>query len=319
MKKPLRSAALLLLGLAAGSGAVNAGYLLTPGEAGSQFLTMPISARSVALGSGLSGVAGDIHAFEYNPAATATLEDNQLTFTRSVLFQGSDLTSFAIGLQPIKSVSFALQYRRFGSSDKERDMSGYDLEREVDISDNGLSFGMSRMFMKRFSVGYNAEYLRRNLHEHSANTVNHNVGVQWHFNKRHVLGFSAQNIGRSIQFLEQHEPMPIVFRVGGSHKFKMMSNAESEPNLMGVWELNQFRDSQHPGGSAGAEWQMVDFFILRAGLQYREDARPTAGIGLRWQYFQLDYGILSRSEAGIAHTVSVMVRWDSIDGMDLGD
>ena len=72
----IRSTALSLLVLVAASNPAGAGYFLTPGEAGSQFLTMPISARSVALGSGLSGVAGDIHAFEYNPAPAANLSNN---------------------------------------------------------------------------------------------------------------------------------------------------------------------------------------------------------------------------------------------------
>lgn len=293
----------------------HADLLLSPGESGYQFLAMPISARTVSLGAGLSGDAGSISVYEHNPASLAALDQNQFSFTRSLLYQGSNLTAFTIGVKsPSFPVGFAIQYRRFGDSDVERDSSGYELDRDVDLSDNGFSGGFGYQFGRHFSVGYSVEYVRRNFYEYSAIAVTHGLGVQYYSNsKRNVFGVSLQNLGKPIILSEAEEEMPAVFRVGGSHRWNRSSLAQdtnfSLPRITALWEIRQFRDSKKPSGSVGAEWRLSRFFLVRGAGAYREDFSITGGIGIQWQFMQLDYGVQNREEAGISHTMSVVLTW----------
>jgi hypothetical protein len=230
------------------------------------------------------------------------------------------MTSFAIGLEPYHSFGFGIQYRRFGASDAARDTSGFETGEDVNLSDNGVAFGAGCRFRKWVSLGYNVEYIRRNLYRHAANAVNHNVGLQFYiFNGRHVLGFSAQNIGEPVTFLYATEKMPVVFRLGGSHKIGRPVLLEegfkvgSEPRFRILWELTQFRDSKRLSGSGGAEWRALPFMVFRAGVQYRQNLQVNSGIGFRWKNYDIDYGVQNRSEIGLAHSFSVLLRWGKED------
>ncbi len=328
--KSLKRKLIFFLGLGASAffcSRAFAGFYLTPGEAGAEFLTLPISARSTALGGGLSGVSGDFHAYEYNPAALSSLKDYQLTFTRSLLYLGTNITSFGIGLEAHKNIGFGIQYRRFGGSDAARDSSGFETGTDVGIADNGVSAGLSYLFWKRISVGYAVEHVQRNIYTHTVNALNHHAGIQaYFFGGRHILGLSAQNLGNPININQDvDEKMPITLRFGGSHKigreifYDRGFKTSSDPAFLAVWELTQFRDRKTLGFSGGLEWRIFPAMALRLGGQYRENFQIKSGFGFRWKYYDIDYSVQNREELGLAHTFSILFRWGKEDEEFEGD
>lgn len=309
-----------------GQGPLLADTFLYPGEAGSHFLVMPISARTVALGSGLSGLAGDIAGFECNPAVLPTMRDHQITFTRAQLYQDTNLTSFAMAMKAHKSFGFGFQYRRFGVTDTGRETSGFETGEDIKVFDNGFQIGFGYGFLDgKVSAGYSIEYLRRFIYRYTAISYAHNFGIQLDLYKgKHVIGAAIQNAGEPITFISANEPLPLVVRIGGSHRLgeREIETFEegailAEPLITGVWEINQFRDQRRPTGSVGSEWRLFEHFGFRGGLEWRQQVHITGGLGFQWKSLNLDYAVANRLEVGLAHTLSLMVRWSDIE-FDLG-
>ena len=301
--------------------------LLSPGETGTQFLVMPLSARSIALGGGLAGLAGEIQGFECNPAVLPTLKDHQASFSRSQHFQDSNLTSFAVALKAVKRIGFGIQYRRFGVTDTGRESSGFETGEDIQVYDNGFQAGTGYGFFDgKLSLGYSVEYMRRFIYRYTAISYAHNVGLMADFFKgKHTFGVSLQNLGEPVTFISANEPLPAVFRAGGAHRFMerdvdMFEDAGvfAQPVWTAVWEIDQFRDQKRLGGSAGLEWRPFEMMVFRLGAERRPEFQVSGGLGFQWKSLQLDYAAQSRPEVGLAHTVSLAVRWSSID-FDLGD
>jgi len=57
---------------------------------------------------------------------------------------------------------------------------------------------------------------------------------------------------------------------------------------------------------AGGEFSPTSFLKIRLGAT-RNPNRFTAGFGIRYHYFQLDYALATHSELGLSHMLTIMV------------
>jgi len=144
------------------------------GKTGLQFLKLAVGARPAAMGEAFVGVADDISAIFWNPAALPKIENVEAQFSHSSWFAETSLSggAAAVNLGNWGVVGFDVIYMDFGSFEEttilEEEQEG--TGRSFDASDICVGFTYARMFTDKFSVGARVKYVREKIDTHEAST-----------------------------------------------------------------------------------------------------------------------------------------------------
>ena len=61
----------------------------------------------------------------------------------------------------------------------------------------------------------------------------------------------------------------------------------------------------------GIEYPIVKYFILRFGIQ-NEPNIYSAGLGINYSYFRLDYAVTTHQDLGLTHQVDFIVSFNTV-------
>jgi len=256
---------------------------LFAGDAGreSQFSIGP-TARSSALGGGLTGLADGISSIFYNQAAMATLDNQQVDFMHSSLFEGSiyDVASFVY--PTIHTGSFGISYMRLGTGDIIRRSDWLD-DGTFDYSIQQLIFGYGREVEGGFYLGGALKLVNQSLDNNST----YGVGVDLSFfkpiNNHLSVGMLMQDIvPAKLRLNDELEATPYSVVLGlGLKDIKLTENISSRFNL-GV-EVPEERNAKL---HAGVEASYYDWLDLRMG--YDRD-NLAFGVGIAYKKMKINY------------------------------
>ncbi len=176
------------------------------GRRSAEFLTIPVSARAVALGDAYTSVANDISAIYYNPAGLAFLSRKEFQFT-VVSMPAEVQYNYGAAAIPLGDGKWVVG-GFFGA------LTMDPIEETTILSPNGtgaqvnaysqvLGGAVAYNFSDRFSAGVVVKHVYESFWGLTAQAVAFDMGTNYHtelFGREFKMGLSVQNLGTNMAF-----------------------------------------------------------------------------------------------------------------------
>lgn len=269
------------------------------GTNGAAFLKMGAGARPAALGDAYTAVADDSYAAIWNPAGLARLTRPELAATHTQWIQSGRHDALvgafptSVGTFGVSAVTLSFEGIEKRSKDTDNNEGTFG---SLDAA-YGLTYGHT--VGDRLSLGMGLSYVRQTLDSVSAGAPTGIVGALWQTPISCLtLGAAVRNIGGSIKFVEEGDPLPVTAALGVAGRFmknRLLLSAETR------FVSNESADF---GAGVEASPRITKDAVghLRAG--YRSETKNTVdatgvslGVGVDFSHWGFDatwapYGVL---------------------------
>ncbi len=245
-------------------------------------------AREIALSNSDVALSNDVFALFNNPSGLAGLNRREI---------GIFYSPAPFGLKELANgyIAYSEPFD-FGSISLGGSTFGFDLFRE-----SKFITSISYKYLDKFFISVAANYHTINIQNYgNASSVYFNLGSLIKITENINWGFSFQNINRA-SFSSEESQIPIIYRSGLSYVavdnlFSISASIEKEIDF----------DSNF---SFGLEYTLFEYLTLRTGYS-TFPSRLTAGIGINYNYFSLDYAVYTHQELGLTHQAGIILRFE---------
>lgn len=310
--RPLAAIACMIALVIAAASSVSA---KDPGEDAYTFLKIGTDARSEAMGGAMTGVADQLGATFYNPAALAAVGPRSVmaSYTNWLtdIQAGALAAVWSVGGQGRVGVS--AQYLDYGDFDA-RDEVGNPGE-DFSASDVALALTWASGLGRGLNAGVTGRFISESIDDANSSALAADLGLSYEFlDGRTRAGVAVRNLGGQTKSIEggDKESLPIVLAAGLSHQLR------GAPVLFAADLLKPSDDDV--GGAFGVEVDVHRQFALRAGyntliaqIDTDSDSDNLAGIslgaGFSLERLAIDYAFTAYSELGDAHRFSIRSRF----------
>ena len=260
------------------------------------------SARLAAMGGSGVAIVNDAWAAFYNPAGLSRLNGQIVSTAYSRLFNVHFLKNFfgaAATPLPAHFGNIAVGFEYFGVDFQGKNISG---EYTLALSHG---FYLLKDIHSSLAVGYSLKILHWTLGASpqfgelgSASTLGIDLGFQASVYQRTYVGFAITNINTPQigKYTKYDLPQRII--VGLAY--------QPYEGVTTSLDFHRIVGSQHTQVWGGTEFQIIPHLTLRFGATTHPN-RFTAGAGIRYRFFQLDYAFITHNELGDSHLINVTV------------
>ena len=300
------------------------------------FLLVEPGARGIAMGESYVAIADDATASYFNPAALSGQTQKQINFTHMKWLPGlaDDLSYEFLGYaQPLEGwgnvglnislLNLGEQLRTDERGNQQGTFRSYDVAVSAaygdQISDN-LAAGIGLKFIRSHLAGQGAGIERGKGVGSSFAT---DLGLLWRISPSLSLGAALRNLGPKMVYIDasQADPLPQHVVVGLAYQaldseyndvllsldiYKpLIADGSFAGNLFTAWADESFGRERkeidyHLGGEYRYDYGQGDaFFAMRGGYSLDLDGELkiwTAGVGLKYNIFQLDVAYIIGSD-----------------------
>lgn len=272
------------------------------GEAGAQFLKIPIGPKACAMGEAFAAVADDASCLHWNPAGLSRLHSQQIMVMHIPWLEGMSCQCISAAKEfSFGSMGLALSYSSSG------DIPGYDegFHPTTDYTayDAWGMMAFAQTFPGIGALGLGAKFIDQKIEEESAFGCALDLGLLVEKTGLDGLscGLSVQNIGPSLKFVRQADPLPLIARLGLAYTHKPVTVAtDLYKQRFSDWQLH-----------CGLELRPVRPLAMRGGYLTRPDAGPAFRLGfaatVRWLSFE--YAYLPHDNLNDAHCLACTLSW----------
>lgn len=287
-----------------------------------QFLLIEPSARLSAMGGAGVAVDPQLGGVYFNPAAAARTGRIEAELTHIEWLAGIRYDYLALSIPLGRFGAGFASVTSLGSGEIDVRTVGQPLgtgERYT-VSNVAIGLGWALAVTERFAAGLQVRYLQETIWHTSAGTVTFDVGTLYRLHPQGLhIGSSLSHFGTSARFsgrdlritydddptrsgdndalpgerFTQDYPVPVTFRVGVAHPYRLSSDLV----LWGALAAAHPTDNSE-SASGGVELAVREVAALRVGYQnlFKEDSEEglTAGAGVRGRLsafeYRVDYG-----------------------------
>jgi len=173
---------------------------------------------------------------------------------------------------------------------------GFELYRE-----NKISIGFSYNYLNKFFAGAAVNLHTVSIENYgSDNTFYLNIGGLFYLTQYFRLGFSVQNLNRA-SFGNEKDNIPLIYNTGFS--YGVMEDL--------TFNLAVEKDIRYNYSLRGAiEYYLLEYLSLRSGFS-NEPSSYSAGIGINYSYFSLDYAFFTHTDLGLTHQAGLIISFGS--------
>jgi hypothetical protein len=175
----------------------------------------------------------------------------------------------------------------------------------------GMSYGFDLYRESKFSIAYSYNYLNKffvgaTINYQTVSIQNYgndgalffNIGGLAYISNKFRLGFSLQNINRA-SFGNQDDQIPMVFNTGFSY------DVDDELTLNFAVE----KDIKYKASlQFGINYDIIEYLSLRTGFS-NEPSKYSAGIGINYLMFSLDYAMFTHNDLGLTHQAGIIISF----------
>lgn len=297
-----------------------------PGTSAATFLDLGFGARPLGFAEAYVAMADDVSAVHYNPAGLSLPQPEmraapgayEMLFTHTLYVQGISLDQLGLVRRPW---GLSITNLRVGG------IEGRTLETDAASNFGASDLAVGASYGRRVgSVGLGAtlKYIHESIGGNSADAYAADLGALHRFEAWPVsVGADLANAGTKVRFIDQAAPLPLVLRTGVTY-----GQTKSFPHALSL-QIDFPRDSD-PVLRLGAEYQGFGPFALRVGYRTFSAGQRDAvlgkalgsaasgfsefyglflGMGLQTKLGNLDYAIMPDGELGLAHRLSLNLRF----------
>jgi len=288
--------ALVCTALAQDDGGVPGGYL-----------RYGASARSLALGNAVTGLADDAATSYWNPAGYAQLRTMELSAMGANLGFDTQYGFVALGMPTDNWGTFALSGTYTSSGDFERTTVYEDLGETFDETEGVFSLSWARA-LGRVSLGMALKSVRQEIGGASGSGTGIDLGAYYRPHRNLGLGVAVQNaVQPTLQLLNDEEKINRSVRAGLALSFFQNRLHMTSDVVRTEWMDTSYR--------AGLEAWPARMIAVRGGYDGEKEQWST-GAGLRLDNWQFDYAFVN-TDLGSQNIVSATLRFGVPYGVQL--
>ena len=312
MKRINLTALVLLVG-------ISSGFSQSAGTTIFNFLKEQYSARGAAMANNLIAVKGDVNAIYYNPAVLSGTDEEQWTvnYVDHLLdFQAGQL-AYTRPHAKLGNIALGLVYFNYGDFE-ETDQFGARTGNNFGATEFALGASVANTLGDGFDYGLNVKYVYSSLDVYNASGMALDAGLLYTFPyvKDLRFGISISNLGFVLDTYQEAEgKMPLNMRIGFSKKLAHLP-------LLFMASLNDLTLKTDNNTdfvkrfSLGGEFDVNETVKLRIGYNngVNQNVKPlegtafagiSAGLGVLWNQFRLDYAFSTYGGLGNLNRLGV--------------
>lgn len=308
-----------------------------PGITAAPILQIPIGARAVGMGSAFTAVADDITALQYNPAGLSLLQANEANFqyNKGLVDQNIEYMAFG-GPLPFRGITGSGYSTLAGSvlfgqngtiqvnttnadgslAGSQSLSAGSDLVATLGYAervwDQSFESPQHSLHIEHF-VGISGKVIHSSLvQQYSATAYAADMGYLARSPEQGwSIGASLLNLGTKMTFISEGDPLPLTFQTGGAYKFRKLPIQGQE--LTVATDLDYSVYDRLWRVNTGVEYLLLPMFRARIGYQFNQDlAGLTAGFGVEFEGFTIDYAWVMNSDINDTHRVGITYRFGAV-------
>ena len=301
--RPQIAAAILTLALPASAGA----------QESASFLKIGVGAKALGMGGAYAAIATDISAIAWNPAGLSWLSSREAGLMHAELAADARYDFLGYGHPTAAGVIGFSAARLSHGTVEGRDASGKPTG-GFSADDTAVTLAFAPR-MGTLRLGGGLKYIRSSIAEVAAQGYALDFGGLYRSAPlgpgTPQLGFSVQNLGPGMRFLDARQPLPLTVAAGAAYRLPA--------GLTLAADYRQRPYARTSEVSIGTEYSVVQSFAVRAG--YASAAALSGGsgpaglggmaggFGLKARGYSLDYAIMPMGELGNAHRLSLGTRF----------
>lgn len=291
------------------------------GTSSGQFLKLGAGARAAGMGEAYSSIADDASAIYWNPAALARIGSFSAMFMHAALLAdvSYEFLGFGRRLGGSGTVGLGIQYLSMPVF-HETNSSGFETGNNLNPRDTGLTLAYAVPLGENYSVGLAGKRVSSEL-DSTASAYAADFGILAMPAGRDLrFSFVVQNLGGKLKFEQRSDPLPLNVKLGSSL-------AVGKDWLIGL-DLNSPRDNR-AYAALGTEYRFrygADLgFAGRLGFNTRTlgdvsgFTGVSAGAGLNFRQYWLDYAFLPFGTLGMTHRISITVGFGRPEASTAGN
>ena len=262
------------------------------GRNAAAFLEIGVGAREAALGAAATSLTHDAGQFFWNPAGTALAADQQASVSLSYASWIADLsyTAAAAGYNLGNAGTITVGVQTFGLSGIPANrQNGYEdpilqgLETDnntsstYDYLDLAVGVSYARYFFDRLALGATVKVINESIDGERAGALGFDFGSVYSVGiSGWQLAARLNNLGTSMSFYNQDNPLPLNFSIGTS----IYPVNTEQMRVMLALDAVKPQDSQQLL-FGGAEVSFYDLLFLRGGYKFNYSGAKDSGTEAR--------------------------------------
>ena len=243
-------------------------------------------AKQISLSNSDVALSNDVFSLFNNPAGLSQMNWREVGIYYSPApFGLSELANgYAAYHEPTSIGSFALGGMSYG----------FELYRE-----SKFILGYSYNFQNKFFAGVAINYQTVSIKNYGNDgAIFFNLGGLAYITNNFRLGFAVQNINRAT-FGNEDDQIPMIFNTGLSYDVvdALTVNFALEKDIK-YKAAFQF----------GINYDIIEYISIRMGFA-NEPSKYSAGIGINYSMFSLDYAMFTHNDLGLTHQAGVIISF----------
>jgi len=284
---------------------------------GAAFLKFGVGARPVSMGSAFVAVADDANAIYWNPAGLAGLEKREISamHTEWITDIRYDFLGYVHPASRLGTFAGSFSYLSMGEMER-RGENREKLSGGFTAYDLAVALSYSRALNQMMNLGVNLRFIQQKIENEDAYGIAFDLGGIYKVPVKGLsLGFTLQNLGPKMKFINEPYSLPLTLTVGAGYRFV--------PGLTLALDVKHQLIEKRTTLSFGTEYWPFSLLALRAGYVGRllssiVDRRDEkigdllglgAGVGLRLFGYQMDYSFVPFGDLGETHRVSFSAKF----------
>lgn len=253
------------------------------------FLRFGTSARGIALGNAVTGVADDLASSSINPAGLAGLRTMELTAMGATLFEDTQYSFVSLGLPTESYGTFALSGTFLSSGEFERASLYDDLGETFSETEGAFALSYARGG-NRWSWGVTLKSVSHTIAGASGHGMGADLGLYLRPHRTLSFGFAVQNVLAPEITLDQ-EPEKLARSIRGGTALRFFND-----RFVAMADIVK-TELMDPSFRSGLEVWPSRAMSLRGGYDAVSE-QMSAGAGFRWENWQFDYTYLNHDLGG---------------------
>ena len=279
------------------------------GTSGAQFLKFGPGARQAAMGDAFSSVSGDAFTLCWNPALISEIDKNVFSFMHSFWLENVSI-DYAAVVVPTSTGNLGISFGYLNAGTIEKiDKTGTVLSGGFTPYDIILGVSFARNIISSLNAGCTLKGIYSDIDSIAAFSYALDAGATYGLLQDTLkVGVSLQNLGSSMKFVSQQDPLPFTIRAGASYRFKLL--------LVSLDTVipNDANLSIHFGAEYGLKIAESIDGLLRVGYNTKNSSAGgisglSLGAGIQTESYAVDYAWVPFGILGSTHRLSMNLKF----------